>query len=211
MEESPAKLHKFTALRLIPRLREFEGKQGETKFFIAQLRRWLIRFDDMFDEVGYDTKTRDWKDQDRCACDQEYEQRTTLIKWSRALDPEFDYDVHKKSMDFFRFLDNIIFNDHEVHTALDEEEELEEERQKEEKNDDDWNTFKQHRQVIIRNFCDFNNKMIKKCLLEMKVTSMSDLWKEELTEFWEEGDYDEKKQILEFHGRLFCRNLNDYE
>ena len=212
MEQSPAQLHKFTCLRLIPKLKEFEDPAGElNRHLLPQLRKWLLRFDDMFAEVGYDTRILPWKKMDRCACDQEYEQRTTLIKWARAIDKDFDYESHKEAMDHFGFYDNVVFSDHDVYTNLDLEEKEEEENQKEEENVDDWNAFLKHREVLIRNFCHFNHDLMKKCLFKKKHTYMSDKWKEELIEFWLQGEYDDKKQILEFHGRLFCRNLDDYE
>ena len=207
---TPLEIYKFTCLRLIPKVKEFEEAQGENGFhLIDQVRRWLTRFDQMFYQEQFDTKIYDWKKMSRGNCDQEVEQRTTLIKWTRAIDKDFDYESHKKAMDHFNFDDNVVITESDIIREMAQEEKYEKEREKE--GEADWDTFHKHHKVLMRNFNYYNDELVKSYILKTKHNKMSDLWKEEVIYFWEDGDFDLKKRIFEFHGRVFCRNLQDYQ
>lgn len=192
MVESPADLYKYTCLRLIPKLKEFEEPAGENnRHHIGQVRRWLTRFDQMFDEVQYDTRICNWKKMKRCFLDQEVEQRTTLIKWSRGIDDDFDYESHKKAMDHFQFDDNKTFTETDIIRDMKDEEEFE--KQREEEGEADWDAFHKHHDVLMHNFCHYNDKLVKRFLLKKKHSHMSDAWKDELKDFWEDGNFDFQK------------------
>ena len=152
----------------------------------------------MFEEVAYDTQHKhNWRDISRNACDQEFEQRTKLIKWSRALDHDFDYESHKEALEYFGYQDNISFTDGEVYESMIKEEQDELENQQEEECLDDLNEFKKHREVLLlRHFCDFNHDFKRKCLFKTKGKLMSPQWQEELIELWEEGDYEGKNRNI---------------
>ena len=74
--------------------------------------------------------------------------------------------------------------------------ELLEDMEEEEGEDYDDDEFQKHRIVLVQNICDFNYELKKKYLFRKKARFLSDKWKDQLMDLFEEDDYKLKKKIV---------------